>query len=95
MFGQIDSSPSWWLITLRYHQTAIGQYLGISLDGGRGFAVAPCRAYDLMDFGISSVGFYLRDDLHYRVLHFCHKKKPLTNCRMLITFGRYSFSLLK
>ena len=77
MFGQIDSSPSWWLITLRYHQTAIGQYLGISLDGGRGFAVAPCRAYDLIDFGISSVGFYLRDDLHYRVLHFCHKKETV------------------
>lgn len=77
MFGQIDSHPSWWMITLKYHQTAIGQYLGISLDGGRGFTVAPRRAYDLLDFGISSVGFYLRDDLSYRVLHFYHKRETV------------------
>ena len=77
MFGQIDSRPNWWLITLRYHQTAIGQYLGISLDGGRGFAVAPCRAYDLLDFGISAVGFYLRDDLSYHVLHFFHTRETV------------------
>jgi hypothetical protein len=55
MFSQTDSHPSWWLITLRYHQTAIGQYLGISLDGGRAFVVAPRRASELLNFGIASV----------------------------------------
>ena len=69
------SHSSWWLITLRYHQTAIKQYLGISLDGGRAFAVAPRRAYELLNFGIASVGFYIKDDLRYRVLCFFHKKE--------------------
>ncbi len=77
MFGQIDSRPSWWLITLKYHQTAIGQYLGISLDGGRGFAVAPFRADDLLNYGISSVAFYQRDDLSYRTLRFYHKRETV------------------
>lgn len=77
MFGQIDSRPSWWSITLKYHQTAIGQYLGISLDGGRGFAVAPYRAYDLLDYGISNVAFYQRDDLSYRTLRFYHKRETV------------------
>ena len=34
MFGQINTAPSWWLITLRYYQTAIEQLQGIALDGG-------------------------------------------------------------
>ena len=77
LFGQVDSRPSWWLITLKYHQTAIGQYLGLSLDGGRAFVVAPHRMHDLLNFGISSVGYYLRNDLSYRVLQFCHKKETV------------------
>ena len=75
LFGQVDTRPSWWLITLKYHQTAIGQFLGISLDGGRSFVVAPSRAYDLIDSGISDVGYYIQDDLGYRLLQFYHEKE--------------------
>lgn len=75
LFGQVDSRPSWSLITLKYHQTAIGQYLGISLDGGRAFVAAPSRSPELWDFGISCFAYYLRDDLSYRVLQFYHKKE--------------------
>lgn len=53
LFGQVDSHPSWHLITLKYHQTAIEQFLGISLDGGRCFVTAPLRAIELLEMGIS------------------------------------------
>lgn len=74
LFGQVDTRPSWWLITLKYHQTAIAQYLGISLDGGRAFVVAPRRAYDLSD-DVSGFGYYLQDSLRYRLLQFYHKRE--------------------
>ena len=75
LFSQVNHSPSWWLITLKYHQTAIEQFLGISLDGGRSFVVAPCRAYDLYGSGISDIGYYIRGDLRSRLLEFFHQKE--------------------
>ena len=74
IFGQVNATPSWWLITLRYHQTAIGQFLGLSLDGGRCFVVAPERAYDVYETEIACFGFYT-DGLRLRLLDFYHKKE--------------------
>lgn len=76
MFGQVDTRPSWWMITLKYHQTAIAQYLGLALDGGRGFAIVPERAFALHD-RISGFGYYIRDDLRYRILQFYRKKETV------------------
>lgn len=81
MFGQVDKTPSWWLITLRYHQTAVGQFLGVSLDGGRSFVVAPERAFDLYEMGISCIGFYT-NGLRLHLLEFYHEKE---------TFEEYSY----
>lgn len=75
LFGQVDHTPSWWLITLKYHQTAIEQFQGISLDGGRSFVVAPCRAYDFYRHGISAIGYYIQGDLRTRLLEFFHQKE--------------------
>ena len=75
MFGQVDTHPSWWLITLTYHQTAIEQFQGLSLDGGRSFVVAPQRAYDLIDSAFSAFGYYIWDDLRFRLLQFYHEKE--------------------
>ena len=75
IFGQVNTNPSWWLITLRYHQTAIEQFQGIALDGGRSFVVAPRRAYDLLNTGVSSFGFYIQSDLRCRLLKFYHRKE--------------------
>ena len=36
--------------------------------------IAPQRAYDLMDADISSIGFYICDDLRARLLEFYHCK---------------------
>lgn len=74
IFGQVDTRPSWYLITLKYHQTSIELFQGLSLDGGRSFVIAPQRAYDLMDADISSIGFYICDDLRARLLEFYHCK---------------------
>ena len=60
---------------MKYHQTAIGQYLGASLDGGRCFIVAPDRAWDLCDIGIGAVGFYVEDDFKVRLMEFYHNKE--------------------
>lgn len=80
LFSQINSNPSWWMITLKYHQTAIEKLLGIALDGGRCFVVAPYRAYDLFGTGISCFGFYICDDLKSRLLKFYHKKESVDAC---------------
>lgn len=75
IFGQVNTNPSWWLITLRYHKTAIEQFQGIALDGGRSFVIAPRRAYDLLNTGVSSFGFYIQNDLRCRLLEFYHRKE--------------------
>ena len=75
IFGQVDTRPSWWTITLKYHQTAIAQFLGLALDGGRSFVIAPKRAHDLFGFGSPGVGFYIRDELRYQLHQFYHKKE--------------------
>lgn len=75
IFGQVNTTPSWWLITLKYHQTAIEQLLGLALDGGRSFVVAPSRAYDLYDLGVSAFGYYIQDSLSANLLDFFHDKE--------------------
>ncbi len=75
IFGQVNTTPSWWRITLRYYQTAIEHYQGIALDGGRSFVVAPKRSYDLLNTGISHFGLYIYDDLRYRLLEFYHHQE--------------------
>ena len=77
MFGQINIKPNWWRITLKFHQTAIEQFQGIALDGGRSFVVAPYRAYDLFEAGISPVGYYIDGDLRSRLLDFFHQKETV------------------
>ena len=75
MFGQINTNPSWWRITLKYYQTAINQFSGNLLDGGGCFIVAPCKLHNVMNTGISLFGFYIQDDVRYRLLEFYHCKE--------------------
>lgn len=77
LFGQVNSTPSWWYVTLKYHQTAIERFLGISLDSGRSFVVAPCREHDLYKVGISFVGFFVENSLKSRLLAFFHQKETV------------------
>lgn len=74
VFGHPDTRPSWWNITLKYHQTAIEQFLGLYLDGGRSFVVAPQRAHGLINTGISAVGYFIKNSLRYQLLKFFYRK---------------------
>lgn len=44
-FEQTDSSPHWYEILVRYHQTVIWGVQGAALDGGRYFTSVPDRAF--------------------------------------------------
>lgn len=44
-FEQTDSSPHWYEILVRYHQTVIWGVQGASLDGGRYFTSVPERSF--------------------------------------------------
>lgn len=44
-FKQTDSSPHWYEIFIRYHQTVIAGLQGIALDGGRYFTSVPDRSF--------------------------------------------------
>lgn len=41
LFNQTDSTPHWYDITIRYHQTIIASLDGVALDGGRYFTTTP------------------------------------------------------
>lgn len=74
LFSQVNNTPSWWMVTLRYHQTAIGQFLGIALDGGRSFVIAPKRAYGTDDLDISGFGYYTKG-IATQLLKFFYNKE--------------------
>lgn len=75
MFGQVDSHPNWWWITLKYHQTAIEKLKGLGLDGGRNFVVAPCRAYNASPMSIPAFGFFVQSGLQFQLLKFFYSKE--------------------
>ncbi|MGI5949967.1 AlbA family DNA-binding domain-containing protein [Peptoniphilus sp.] len=41
LFSQTDSTPHWYDIQFKYHQTLLKELLGVSLDGGRYFTPCP------------------------------------------------------
>lgn len=71
MFLQVDCTPYWYNIDIRYHQTVIDSVMGISLDGGRYFTTAPQEDGIGIErkFGWDvSFAYYVKDSLRY-VLH--------------------------
>lgn len=75
MFSQVDTTPNWWRVTLKYHQTAIAQFKGLNLDGGRSFVIAPDRANDFFYTDVSNFGYFIRGDLRFRLLEFYKNKE--------------------
>lgn len=75
IFSQVNTEPSWWQVTLKYYQTAIAQFKGLSLDGGRCFVIAPDRAEDFLHTGVSNFGYYVRNELRFQLLEFYHNKE--------------------
>lgn len=78
LFGQMDSHPHWYTVTLYYYQTALEQFLGIALDGGRCFVIAPeisgvsFTQYAHWDL---SFRYFEKDSLRYSLLQFLYHKE--------------------
>lgn len=68
--NQVDYSPMWMDITIKYHQTIIQTFGGLLLDGGRLASPAPDRnGFSLSEYGSWDVSYayMLKDSLKYRV----------------------------
>lgn len=61
LFGQCDTTPSWYNINIYYFQTVVCAFSGATLDGGRCFIVCPERN-----------GISLSDDYHGWDIRYCY-----------------------
>lgn len=78
LFGQMDTSPRWYLVTLYYHQTALKQFIGASLDGGRCFVIAPNISgisFSELDAWDVNYRYYEKESLDYTLLCFFGQDK--------------------
>lgn len=79
LFSQMNAHPSWYTVTLYYHQTALEQFIGVSLDGGRCFVIAPSTSgVSFTEYSNWNVSFryYEKDSLRYTLLRFYYDNKP-------------------
>lgn len=60
LFNQTDSTPHWYDIIIRFHQTVIASLGGVALDGGRYFTSTP--ETEVIRFNRSSMDY----DIYYR-----------------------------
>lgn len=81
LLGQMDPRPHWYTVTLYYHQTALKQFVGASLDGGRCFVIAPNISgisFSKLDTWDGSYRYYEKESLDYTLLCFLAKTKHLS-----------------
>ena len=76
LFGQINLTPSWWDVTLKYHQTTLNRFLGIALDGGNCFVIAPYSEINLSSAGLS-FAYFTDNSLESILLEFFHLKETV------------------
>lgn len=79
LFSQCDSRPHWYLVTLKYYQTPLEQFQGISLDGGRCFIIAPNRkifSYDKYHQKQISYSYYVKTSHRYKLNTFFLNVEP-------------------
>ena len=89
LFSQIDSSPHWYDIKIKYHQTTLVNVGGASLDGGRYFT--PCPLYDTIKIYNTkqslSFRYMEKDSLIYKLNEFYY----YINLNEEATMARESF----
>lgn len=71
IFTQTPPELSWWTITIWYHQTAIGRFLGLAIDGA--FVLAPKLMFDRSLMEPSRIGFFIENSLAFRLHDFFGK----------------------
>lgn len=78
LLGQMDPRPHWYTVTLYYHQTALKQFVGASLDGGRCFVIAPNISgisFSELDAWDVNYRYYEKESLDYTLLCFFGQDK--------------------
>ena len=71
MFSQMDSTPQWMTIQLKYFSTLLLEFSGVSLDGGRYFT--PCPQWDDIEeenFNEISFKYMEKDSIIYKLNEF-------------------------
>lgn len=89
LLGQMDPRPHWYTVTLYYHQTALKQFVGASLDGGRCFVIAPNISgisFSKLDTWDVSYRYYEKESLDYTLLCFFGKDKTF---EYIYAYDRY------
>lgn len=67
LFGQVDTRPSWYIVTLYCYQTALQQFVAEALDGGRCFIIAPDLSVITLSDRDIGFCFYETDSLRYNL----------------------------
>lgn len=78
LFGQMDNRPRWYTVTLYYHQTALEQFTGAALDGGRCFVITPdISGVSFTSYSSWDVSFlyYIKDSLKHILLRFYYNNE--------------------
>lgn len=71
LFGQMNTHPSWYTVTLYYHQTPLEQFIGEALDGGRCYIIAPSRSgvsFDGNHGWDAAFSYYTADSMKYELV---------------------------
>ncbi len=79
ILNQCDTSPGWYYVYIKYHQTILYSVQGISLDGGRAFVTTPNNKFlELYEANTSeplSYRYYRKDELNYKLFDFFYDKR--------------------
>lgn len=77
LFGQVNLTPTWWDVTLKYCQTALERYTGISLDGENCFVMEPCIETNLTGVDVPSVAYFVKDSIEANLLAFFKQRETV------------------
>ena len=91
LFSQMDSTPHWYNVRIKYHQTILYDTLGIALDGGRLFTSCPnIESFRLAEHQSCIYRAYTRGSLRYALHEFFyfhehsgdadHARREYLNC---------------
>lgn len=73
LFNQTDSTPYWYDIRIKYHQTVIYSDLGVFLDGGRYFTNVPHTDFMYLDDRTVILKYFIEDSKEMKLHNFLYK----------------------
>lgn len=77
LFGQVNLTPTWWDVSLKYCQTALERYTGILIDAGNCFVIEPCIETNLTGVDVPSVAYFVKDSMEANLLAFFKQRETV------------------